>query len=88
MIIWSVGNENADSDARLSFMSRLARTAKQIDPARLVSAACLVNKEKLRIEDRLVDFLDVIGLNEYYGWYDPDYEEWPGSGGTHSRTNP
>ena len=75
VIIWSVGNENADSDARLSFMGRLARKAKEIDPTRLVSAACLVNKEKLRIEDRLVDFLDVIGLNEYYGWYDPDYEE-------------
>jgi beta-glucuronidase len=75
VIIWSVGNENADTDARLQFMSRLAKTAKQFDPSRLVSAACLVNHEKLRIEDRLTAALDVIGVNEYYGWYDPDYQK-------------
>ena len=75
VIIWSVGNENADTDARLTFMSNLAKAAKQFDPTRLVSAACLVNKTKLKIEDRLADSLDLIGLNEYYGWYEPDYEE-------------
>lgn len=75
VIIWSVGNENADTDARLTFMSDLAKAAKQFDPTRLVSAACLVNKTKLKIEDRLAESLDLIGLNEYYGWYEPDYEE-------------
>ncbi len=75
VIIWSVGNENADTEARLSFMSRLARTAKAADPTRLVSAACLVNEAKLKIEDRLADSLDVIGLNEYYGWYRPNIED-------------
>lgn len=75
VIIWSVGNENADSDERLSFMSRLAQTAKEQDPTRLVSAACLVNHVKHKIEDRLSDYLDVIGINEYYGWYNPDFEE-------------
>jgi beta-glucuronidase len=72
VILWSVGNENADTDARLRFMARLARAAKRSDPTRLVSAACLVNKKERRIEDRLTDALDVIGINEYYGWYDPD----------------
>lgn len=75
VIIWSVGNENADSDERLLFMSRLAKTAKEQDPTRLVSAACLVNHVKHKIEDRLTDYLDVIGINEYYGWYNPDFEE-------------
>jgi beta-glucuronidase len=75
VIIWSVGNENADTDPRLKFMSNLAKTAKAIDPSRLVSAACLVNHEKIKIEDRLTTALDVIGLNEYYGWYNPNYEE-------------
>jgi beta-glucuronidase len=74
VIIWSVGNENADSDPRLSFMSRLAQTAKSQDPSRLVSAACLVNHTKHKIEDRLADYLDVIGINEYYGWYSPNFE--------------
>jgi beta-glucuronidase len=72
VIIWGVGNENADTDARLAFMSGLAACARRWDPARLVSAACLVNKKARRIEDRLVPHLDVIGINEYYGWYEPD----------------
>ncbi len=72
VIIWSVGNENADTDARLSFMGRLSKKARELDGSRPVSAACLVNHVKLSIEDRLAEELDIIGLNEYYGWYDPD----------------
>jgi beta-glucuronidase len=72
-----VGNENADIDSRLAFMSRLARKATELDGSRLVSAACLIKHDKLLIEDRLADFLDVIGINEYYGWYDPDFEKLP-----------
>ncbi|MCA3263083.1 MAG: glycoside hydrolase family 2 [Telmatospirillum sp.] len=71
-ILWGVGNENADTDARYRFMAALADAAKRADPTRLVSAACLVNREKFRIEDRLAAKLDVIGLNEYFGWYEPD----------------
>ena len=77
VIIWSVGNENADLDSRLAFMSRLAVKAKELDGSRLVSAACLINHEKLVIQDRLAEYLDVIGINEYYGWYDPDFEKLP-----------
>jgi beta-glucuronidase len=77
VIIWSVGNENADTDSRLVFMSRLAQKAKALDGSRLVSAACLIKHDKLLIEDRLAAFLDVIGINEYYGWYDPDFEKLP-----------
>jgi beta-glucuronidase len=77
VIIWSVGNENVDSDSRLAFMSKLAQKAKTLDGSRLVSAACLIDHDKLKIQDRLVDFLDVIGINEYYGWYDPDFEKLP-----------
>jgi beta-glucuronidase len=77
VIIWSVGNENADTDSRFAFMSGLARRARELDPTRLVSAACLINHEKLTIEDRLADSLDIIGINEYYGWYDPDFGKLP-----------
>lgn len=72
VIIWSVGNENPDTDERLAFMSSLASLARSLDPSRLVGAACLVNEHTLCIQDRLEACLDVIGLNEYYGWYDPD----------------
>ena len=75
--IWSVGNENADSDDRLSFMSRLAALVRSLDGTRPVSAACLIDQEKLAIRDRLTDVLDIIGVNEYYGWYDPDIEKLP-----------
>lgn len=77
VIIWSVGNENADTNARLSFMSRLADKAHEMDGTRLVSAACLVDGAKNAIADRLADHLDVIGINEYYGWYAPDFSRLP-----------
>jgi beta-glucuronidase len=73
VIIWSVGNENADTDLRLRFMSDLAATAHQMDDSRLVSAACLVNQKEWAIQDRLEEALDVIGLNEYCGWYVTDF---------------
>jgi beta-glucuronidase len=75
VIMWSVGNENQDTDERLSFMMRLADKARELDGTRLVTAACLVNHAKNRIEDRLAAHLDVIGLNEYVGWYVPDFAE-------------
>ncbi len=73
IIIWGVGNENADTDARYAFMSRLAQAARLADPSRLVGAACLINRERFAIEDRLAEHLDIIGLNEYFGWYEPDF---------------
>ncbi|TCD13362.1 glycoside hydrolase family 2 protein [Oricola cellulosilytica] len=75
VIFWSVGNENADTDARLAFMTALASTARDEDGTRLITAACLVNHAACRIEDRLVDCLDVIGINEYYGWYENDFAD-------------
>ena len=73
VIVWSVGNENADTDERLAFMRDLALTAKEADPTRLVSAACLVDYDEMAINDRLAEYLDVIGINEYMGWYTPDF---------------
>ncbi len=77
VIIWSVGNENADTDERLRFMGRLADCAHEADETRLVSAACLVDSVKNEIADRLIGHLDVIGINEYCGWYTPDFEKLP-----------
>ena len=77
VIIWSVGNENADTDERLEFMTKLVRQAREMDMTRLVSAACMVDSGKLKIADRLDAYLDVIGINEYYGWYDPDFSKLP-----------
>lgn len=73
--IWSIGNENADTNERLHFMSELAKRARFLDETRLVSAACLIDYEKLIINDRLKSYLDIIGINEYLGWYDPDFSK-------------
>lgn len=77
VIIWSVGNENPDTDDRLNFMGRLVDCAHQNDHTRPVSAACLVNFKKNAIEDRLEERLDIIGINEYLGWYTPDFDKLP-----------
>lgn len=77
VIIWSVGNETPDTDDRLNFMSRLAKCAHSTDKTRMVSAACLVNTEKNAIEDRLEHYLDIIGLNEYCGWYTAEWGMLP-----------
>ncbi len=74
VIFWGVGNENADTDARFSFMSHLANVARDADGTRLISAACLINREKFMIEDRLAAHLDVIGINEYFGWYEANMD--------------
>ena len=55
-------------------MKSLASIAREEDSTRLVGAACLINREEFRIEDRLAEHLDVIGINEYFGWYEPDFK--------------
>jgi len=74
VVMWGVGNENADTDERLAFMSALATLARTEDPNRWVTAACLINRERFTIEDRLAEQLDVIGINEYFGWYEPQLD--------------
>lgn len=75
VIVWGIGNETPDTDERLAFMAGLAAVCRELDGSRLVSAACLVNHDRLRIEDRLAEHLDVIGINEYYGWYEAPLED-------------
>ncbi|KOS04607.1 beta-glucuronidase [Flavobacterium akiainvivens] len=71
VIIWSVGNETPVSDARTTFMSNLALTAKKLDPSRLVSAALEVSHKDgvNHVDDPLGQYTDIVSLNEYLGWY-------------------
>ncbi|WP_102412780.1 glycoside hydrolase family 2 TIM barrel-domain containing protein [Beduinella massiliensis] len=73
VILWSVGNENPDTQERFDFMSGLVRLCRRLDPTRLTTAACLVNVDEMRVCDRLADVVDVVAFNEYYGWYYRDY---------------
>jgi beta-glucuronidase len=78
VVIWSVANETPRSDARDAFLKKLAGEAKRLDPTRLVSAALLArwaSDREIVLDDALAQSLDVIGCNEYIGWYGPDPPE-------------
>lgn len=73
VVIWSVANETPLSDARLTFLKNLIALARHQDPTRLLSAAMerhYLNPTTQMIDDPLGEFLDVLGCNEYVGWYD------------------
>lgn len=73
VILWSVGNENPDTQERFDFMAGLVSLCRTLDPTRLTTAACLVNVDEMRVCDRLAEVVDVVAFNEYYGWYYRDY---------------
>jgi beta-glucuronidase len=80
VILWSIANETPSTDARTAFLTRSAAYVKEQDPTRLVTAALLVHGPTGKnddptgntkyIDDPLGKALDVIGFNEYIGWYE------------------
>jgi beta-glucuronidase len=83
IILWSMANETPNNQARTQFIETLAGRARQLDPTRLITAALLVRAEGHTriIDDPLGKALDVIGFNEYIGWYEQlpqgaDTTEW------------
>jgi len=83
IILWSMANETPSNEVRTEFITTLAERARQLDPTRLITAALLVHADgntKI-IDDPLGKALDVIGFNEYVGWYEQtpsgaDTTEW------------
>jgi beta-glucuronidase len=83
IILWSMANETPNTEARTRFIETLAGRARELDPTRLITAALLVRGEghtKI-VDDKLGEALDVIGTNEYIGWYEQkpetaDITEW------------
>jgi beta-glucuronidase len=72
IILWSMANETPNTPARTHFIETLAARARQLDPTRLITAALLVRAEGSTkiVDDPLGKSLDVIGVNEYIGWYE------------------
>lgn len=73
VVIWSVANETPLSDARLTFLRNLVSHARSLDATRLLSAAMerhYLDATTQMIDDPLGEYLDVLGCNEYVGWYD------------------
>lgn len=73
VILWSIGNETPLNEERLRFMKNLAVKARELDSTRLITAALerhYSDPNTLVIDDPLGEYLDVLGCNEYIGWYD------------------
>jgi beta-glucuronidase len=83
IVLWSMANETPNTEERTHFIETLASRARELDPTRLITAALLVRAEgntKI-VDDPLGKALDVIGANEYIGWYEQrpetaDVTEW------------
>jgi beta-glucuronidase len=83
VILWSVANETPGTPARTTFLTTLVQDVHREDPSRLATAALLVRTDgntKI-VDDPLGNVLDVLGTNEYVGWYertpaDADHTAW------------
>jgi len=72
IVLWSMANETPNIPARTKFIETEAARARELDPTRLITAALLVRGQghtKI-VDDKLGEALDVIGTNEYIGWYE------------------
>ena len=84
VILWSMANETPPGDARLRFLQRLTEQTHKLDPGRLITAAIeshYAEKNIRMIDDPVGQFVDVLGCNEYIGWYEglpeqADQIEW------------
>jgi beta-glucuronidase len=86
VVLWSLSNETVPSEVgRLEFLKALAADVRSYDDTRLLTSALnhtdSTGPNQRTITDPAGEFLDVIGLNEYVGWYekrpeDADVIEW------------
>lgn len=88
VIIYSVANETPINEPRNRFLRELIHHVHSADPTRLVSAALQANEKDdgggrttIQINDPIAADLDVMGNNEYIGWYihtpaDADSTTW------------
>src|ERR1700722_14148348 len=71
VIFWSVSNETPVNPERLTFLSQLAKAARELDSTRLITSAMNhvdnTGPEVRTISDPLGEVVDVLGLNEYLG---------------------
>jgi beta-glucuronidase len=85
VILWSLGNETPINAGRTAFFTQTAAEARAMDPTRLLTAAMNVTTKQGEdtrvIDDPLGQIVDVLGLNEYIGWYEhsidtTDHTHW------------
>jgi beta-glucuronidase len=85
VILWSISNETPVKPERLAFLKQLAQDAREMDSTRLITSAMnhvdSTSADVRTLSDPLGEVLDVLGLNEYLGWYwghpeDADRMQW------------
>jgi beta-glucuronidase len=72
ILFWSVANETPNNATRTEFLTRLVEQAHALDSTRLVAAAlntARLEGSTMTLTDPLANVLDVVGANEYIGWY-------------------
>jgi len=73
VILWSIANETPVGKQRTEFLHKLTEQARLLDSTRLITAAMdqqYLNDTTMMVKDPLGEYLDVLGINEYIGWYD------------------
>jgi beta-glucuronidase len=85
VIFWSLSNETPLEPGRLEFIGKMAAYARTLDSTRLITSA-MNHSDKPDANTRLMndplgEVLDVLGWNEYLGWYegrpeDADHITW------------
>ena len=80
VILWSAANETLPGHDRNRFITALLDRFRDLDGTRLVTAALLTlpsNDPVVHIDDPLGAQVDVIGVNQYLGWYYGDRADIP-----------
>ncbi len=75
VILWSAANETLPGPEREHFIAAIIKRFRELDPTRLTTAALLTlpsNDPAVHIDDPLGRHVDVIGVNQYMGWYYAD----------------
>ncbi len=81
IILWGIANETPESDARNEFLKNLSLKVRALDSTRLVTAALDTQSSAEGgkvIDDPLGEYVDVIGINSYCGWYVDEPESCAG----------
>jgi beta-glucuronidase len=79
VILWSLSNETPVKPERVTFLKQLAQDARELDSTRLITSAMNHTDNSVpdvrTLTDPLGEVLDVLGLNEYVGWYEARPED-------------
>ncbi len=72
IVLWGLHNECAtDTEAGINITKAFAETIRSLDDSRLLTLA--TNRV---LKDECLSFVDVIGINQYTGWYEGNIEDW------------